>query len=165
MVEGDFYDESGYRGTRRLLELDEPPTAIFAASDLMAAGAIRAASDLGVRVPEDLAIVGFDDIGLASLIQPQLTTVRQDMHGARRGGRERSCPHDRRPRVAAGTRTGADAARGAGLIWSKRSAGGTDAQDQGGALAGLAAALTEPPAAGQSSHQRVQRSQGRQKHR
>ena len=81
VVEGDFYDESGYRGTRQLLELDEPPTAIFAASDLMAAGAIRAASDLGMRVPEDVAIVGFDDIGLASLIQPQLTTVRQDMHG------------------------------------------------------------------------------------
>jgi LacI family transcriptional regulator, galactose operon repressor len=80
VVEGDFYDESGYRGTRRLLELDEPPTAIFAASDLMAAGALRAANELGVRVPEDLAIVGFDDIGLASLIQPQLTTVRQDMH-------------------------------------------------------------------------------------
>jgi LacI family transcriptional regulator len=80
VVEGDFYDESGYHGTRRLLELDEPPTAIFAASDLMAAGALRAGYELGVRVPEDLAIVGFDDIGLASLIQPQLTTVRQDMH-------------------------------------------------------------------------------------
>jgi LacI family transcriptional regulator len=80
VVEGDFYDESGYRGTLLLLELDEPPTAIFAASDLMAAGALRAANELGVRVPEDLAIVGFDDIGLASLIQPQLTTVRQDMH-------------------------------------------------------------------------------------
>jgi LacI family transcriptional regulator len=80
IVEGDFYDESGYRGTRRLLELDEPPTAIFAGSDLMAAGALRAANELGVRVPEDVAVVGFDDIGLASLIQPQLTTVRQDMH-------------------------------------------------------------------------------------
>jgi LacI family transcriptional regulator len=80
VVEGDFYDESGYRGTRQLLELDNPPTAIFAASDLMAAGALRAANELGVRIPEDLAIVGFDDIGLASLIQPQLTTVRQDMH-------------------------------------------------------------------------------------
>jgi LacI family transcriptional regulator len=77
--EGDFYDESGYRGTRELLALDEPPTAIFAASDLMAAGVVRAAHDVGVRVPEDLAVVGFDDIGLASLIQPQLTTVRQDM--------------------------------------------------------------------------------------
>ena len=78
--EGDFYDESGYRRTRELLELDEPPTAIFAASDLMAAGALRAANELGVRVPGGLALVGFDDIGLASLIQPQLTTVRQDMH-------------------------------------------------------------------------------------
>ena len=63
-----------------MLELEEPPTAIFAASDLMAAGALRAANELGVRVPEDVAVVGFDDIGLAALIQPQLTTVRQDMH-------------------------------------------------------------------------------------
>jgi LacI family transcriptional regulator len=79
VVEGDYYDESGYMGTRRLLELDEPPTAIFAASDLMAAGALRAANELGANVPDDLAVVGFDDIGLASLLQPQLTTVRQDM--------------------------------------------------------------------------------------
>jgi LacI family transcriptional regulator len=80
VVEGDFYDESGYRGTLQLLGLDEPPTAIFAASDLMAAGALRAANELGVKVPEDVAVVGFDDIALASLITPRLTTVRQDMH-------------------------------------------------------------------------------------
>jgi LacI family transcriptional regulator, galactose operon repressor len=78
--EGDFYDESGYRGTQRFLELPEPPTAVFAASDLMAAGALRAASELGVNVPEDLAVVGFDDIAIAGLIQPALTTVRQEMH-------------------------------------------------------------------------------------
>jgi LacI family transcriptional regulator len=81
VITGDFYDESGHRGTRELLALAEPPTAVFAASDLMAAGALRAAHELGVRVPDDLAVIGFDDIGLASLIQPQLTTVRQDMHG------------------------------------------------------------------------------------
>src|SRR5436190_543396 len=79
VVDGDFYDESGYRATQQLLQLDEPPTALFAASDPMAAGAIRGASKLGVTVPRDLAVVGFDDIGLASLLQPQLTTVRQDM--------------------------------------------------------------------------------------
>jgi LacI family transcriptional regulator len=80
VIEGDFYDESGYHATRRLLDLGEPPTAVFAASDLMAAGALRAASELDVRVPEDLAVVGFDDIALAGLIQPSLTTVRQEMH-------------------------------------------------------------------------------------
>jgi LacI family transcriptional regulator len=79
VVKGDFYDESGYRGTRQLLELREPPSAIFAASDLMAAGALRAANELGANVPADLALVGFDDISLASLLQPQLTTIRQDM--------------------------------------------------------------------------------------
>ena len=80
VIEGDFYDETGYRATRQLLELAEPPTAVFAASDLMAAGALRAASELGVRVPDDLAVVGFDDIAIAGLIQPSLTTVRQEMH-------------------------------------------------------------------------------------
>src|SRR5918912_2897782 len=63
--EGDFYDESGYEATKQLLALETPPTAIFAASDLMAAGAFRAAHELGVRVPDDLAVVGFDDIALA----------------------------------------------------------------------------------------------------
>jgi LacI family transcriptional regulator len=80
VAEGDFYDETGYRATRQLLELAEPPTAVFAASDLMAAGALRAASELGVRVPDQLAVVGFDDIDVAGLIQPSLTTVRQEMH-------------------------------------------------------------------------------------
>jgi len=80
VVGGDFYDESGYRATQRLLDLAEPPTAVFAASDLMAVGALHAASELGVHVPEDLAVVGFDDIAIAGLIQPALTTVRQEMH-------------------------------------------------------------------------------------
>jgi LacI family transcriptional regulator len=80
VTEGDFYDETGYRATQQLLGLAEPPTAVFAASDLMAAGALRAASELGVGVPRDLAVIGFDDIEVAGLIQPSLTTVRQEMH-------------------------------------------------------------------------------------
>jgi LacI family transcriptional regulator len=81
VIEGDFYDESGYDAAKRLLELETPPTAIFAASDLMAAGTLRAAHELRVAVPEELAVVGFDDIALAGLIQPPLTTIRQDMEG------------------------------------------------------------------------------------
>ena len=66
---------------RELLALDEPPTAIFAAADMMAIGAIRAAAEAGLRVPEDLSIVGFDDIQLASHFNPPLTTMRQDKLG------------------------------------------------------------------------------------
>jgi LacI family transcriptional regulator len=79
--EGDFYFKSGYRGMQQLLELDEPPTAVFAAGDVMAAGCVRAAEERGVRVPEDVALVGFDDVQIAGLMQPALTTVRQDKIG------------------------------------------------------------------------------------
>src|SRR3954469_8705096 len=78
---GDFYAESGREATTNLLALDEPPTAIFAASDLMAIGAIRAAAERGLRVPGDLSIVGFDDIQLAPHVNPPLTTLRQDKLG------------------------------------------------------------------------------------
>src|SRR5215210_5081185 len=75
--EGDFYSESGGAGMRQLLELTERPTAVFVASDLMAVGAIRAAQGAGLRIPGDLAVVGFDDIQLAELVDPPLTTIRQ----------------------------------------------------------------------------------------
>ncbi len=78
---GDFYVESGIASMTRLLALPEPPTAVFAASDLMAVGALSAAGREGVRVPDELAIVGFDDILLAGLTQPPLTTLRQDKQG------------------------------------------------------------------------------------
>jgi LacI family transcriptional regulator len=78
---GDFYAESAVEAARRLLTLAEPPTAIFAASDLMAVGAIQAARELGLRVPDDLSVVGFDDIQLAELLDPPLTTIRQDKRG------------------------------------------------------------------------------------
>jgi LacI family transcriptional regulator len=78
---GDFYAESGREATARLLALAEPPSAIFAASDLMAIGAVRAAAEAGLRVPDDLSVVGFDDIQLAPHVNPPLTTLRQDKLG------------------------------------------------------------------------------------
>jgi LacI family transcriptional regulator len=80
VVRGDFQYASGYDAARRLLALDEPPTAIFACNDLMAVGAISAALALGRRVPADLSIVGFDDVGLARFANPPLTTVRQNTY-------------------------------------------------------------------------------------
>jgi LacI family transcriptional regulator len=79
--EGDFYFESGHRGMQALLDLEAPPTAVFAAGDVMAAGCVRAAEERGLRVPGDIALVGFDDIQLAAMVQPSLTTIRQDKIG------------------------------------------------------------------------------------
>lgn len=74
---GDFTAESGHAGMRHLLA-DEPDLdAVFVASDLMAHGALQALREAGRRVPEDVAVVGFDDIALASFCDPPLTTVRQ----------------------------------------------------------------------------------------
>ena len=81
LVEGDFYEPTGYTGMERLLALDEPPEAVFCASDMMALGAIRAIHAAGLRVPEDIAIVGFDDAAFASMMVPALTTIRQDKPG------------------------------------------------------------------------------------
>jgi len=78
---GDFYLESGDSAMQALLALDEPPTAVFAAADMMAIGAVRAVQAAGLRVPQDVAVVGFDDIQIAPLIDPPLTTIRQDKLG------------------------------------------------------------------------------------
>lgn len=75
MVEGDFQVHSGRDAVNKLLELDQPPTAVFAANDLMAVGFISAARDNGCQVPEDISVVGLDDIQLASWFYPSLTTV------------------------------------------------------------------------------------------
>ncbi len=75
---GDFYVESGQQAMAALLGLEEPPTAVACASDLMALGAIRAVAEAGLSVPRDVSIVGFDDIQLAGHVQPPLTTLRQD---------------------------------------------------------------------------------------
>jgi LacI family transcriptional regulator len=75
IAEGDFTESSGHAAARQLLS--GSPTAIFAASDMMAIGALKAARDAGLRIPQDLALVGFDDVPVASVIEPALTTVRQ----------------------------------------------------------------------------------------
>jgi LacI family transcriptional regulator len=77
VIEGDFRHRAGYDAMRKLLALPSPPDSIFAASDMSALGAIRAVFDAGLRVPEDIAVVGFDDISFASLSVPALTTIRQ----------------------------------------------------------------------------------------
>jgi len=77
VVPGDFSYDAGYAAGRRLLDLTPRPTAIFASSDQQAIGVMRAAADLGLAVPRDLSVVGFDDIPLAKLVTPRLTTVGQ----------------------------------------------------------------------------------------
>jgi len=75
IVEGDFTEPSGYAAMKQLL--DVKPDAVFAGSDVMAAGAIRAAQEVGIRVPEDMGVIGFDDVPLSSITAVQLTTIRQ----------------------------------------------------------------------------------------
>lgn len=75
IADGDFSQESGYSAMQTLLKAS--PDAVFVASDLMAFGAQRAIRDAGLRIPEDIAMVGFDDLPQAALAEPALTTIRQ----------------------------------------------------------------------------------------
>lgn len=76
-VYGDYSFKSGHRMASSLLALNERPTAIFAISDMMAIGVLRAGREKGLKVPEDLAVVGFDNISFASMCNPMLTTISQ----------------------------------------------------------------------------------------
>ena len=76
---GDFTSPTGYAETATLLDLPEPPTAIFVCSDQMALGAYEALYERGMRVPDDMSIVGFDDLDEARWAVPPLTTVRQPL--------------------------------------------------------------------------------------
>jgi LacI family transcriptional regulator len=75
--EGDWTEASGAQAMVRLLQAAPPPEAVFVASDGMAIGALKAIRAAGLRVPEDIALVGFDDIPLAAAVEPPLTTVYQ----------------------------------------------------------------------------------------
>lgn len=77
MTHGDYTLESGYPAGKYLLELSPRPTAIFSFNDRMAVGALRYAHELGLSIPQDLSMVGFDDVEIAQAVNPPLTTVRQ----------------------------------------------------------------------------------------
>jgi DNA-binding LacI/PurR family transcriptional regulator len=72
---GDWYESNGYRSTVELLTMDEPPTAIFAANNLICQGAIKAIRDLNKQIGEDISLVGFDDHELARFVKPSVTVV------------------------------------------------------------------------------------------
>jgi LacI family transcriptional regulator, galactose operon repressor len=116
--EGAYTFESGIERAAVLLKLDPRPTAIFAGNDEMAAGVLHAARQLGVRVPEDLSVVGFDDFEIARRLWPSLTTIRtptreigrlavERLMGRDDQGRE---PNDRLPALVVRESTGPVAA-------------------------------------------------------
>ncbi|MFL6012495.1 MAG: LacI family DNA-binding transcriptional regulator [Gaiellaceae bacterium] len=78
-VEADFEIRGGLEAARQLFELPEPPTAIFAFNDNLAIGTIQAARERDLRVPDDVSVVGFDDVEHATIVTPTLTTVRQPL--------------------------------------------------------------------------------------
>jgi LacI family transcriptional regulator len=73
--------EDGYQAARQLLKLPARPTALIAINDLLAIGALRAAADLGLHIPTDLSLVGFDGIHMSKYLVPRLTTVAKDSIG------------------------------------------------------------------------------------
>ncbi len=80
VIEGGYRFKSGYEGAKKFMDMEEPPTAIFVANDEMAIGAMRAALEQGIAIPDELAIVGFDNIDMAGKVFPALTTVAQPMY-------------------------------------------------------------------------------------
>lgn len=77
IVSGNYDMKSGYRAMKKLIELPKRPTGIFCSNDDMAIGAIKAAFDNGLRVPEDISIIGFDDVEFSAYLTPALTTIKR----------------------------------------------------------------------------------------
>lgn len=77
---GNYRYESGMEAVQYFLELPERPTAIFAATDEMAIGAIHSIQDFGLKIPEDISVISVDNVRMASMVRPQLTTVAQPMY-------------------------------------------------------------------------------------
>jgi DNA-binding LacI/PurR family transcriptional regulator len=77
VMESDFTQQGGYEGTKRFLSLKNPPTALLVINDYSAMGALRAAKEMGFRVPEDVSLIGFGDVPFSSMTDPPLTTLRE----------------------------------------------------------------------------------------
>jgi len=88
VINGEFDQEVAYRECDKLLDLEDVPTAIFCADDNMALGVMKRLNEMNVRIPEDMAIVGFDDIQFGSISSPTLTTIRQPIYEIGRRGME-----------------------------------------------------------------------------
>lgn len=127
VLDGDFTQSSGYRAGAAIAAMDIRPDAVFAGNDMMAVGVLLALQEAGVRCPEDVAVGGFDDVPIAGLVRPALTTMKIDIAGTGRRALERltaliddagASPPDHeivRPELVAressnGTRSGAKAA-------------------------------------------------------
>ena len=91
-LRGDFTEHAGYDAARQFAASPQRPTAIFAANDAMAIGALSALADAGVAVPEEMTVVGFDDVPIARYVAPPLTTIRVDI--AELGRRAFALLHD-----------------------------------------------------------------------
>lgn len=78
LIDGEFSAEGSVAATRELLALPQRPTAVFYSNDIMAIAGMSVLAEHGVRVPDDIAVAGFDDIGLASYVVPSLTSVHCD---------------------------------------------------------------------------------------
>jgi LacI family transcriptional regulator len=77
---GNFHPDSGYQAGFQLMRAEQRPTAIFCCNDMMAIGLYRAIAELGLRIPDDVAVIGFDDIDLSQYLTPPLTTIKQPKH-------------------------------------------------------------------------------------
>ena len=97
IIRGDFSLESGHDAARRILDMDDRPTAVFCAADMVAFGLIAGLRAGGLRVPEDISVIGFDDIDMSHFYVPALTTIRQDRHKLGRVSAERLLDRLARP--------------------------------------------------------------------
>ena len=79
IINSSFIEEEGYSATKKLLSQNNKPTAIFASNDKIAIGAIKAIKEAGLKVPEEISIIGFDDIEECKYLNPQLTTIKMDL--------------------------------------------------------------------------------------